>query len=253
MIVNSLIPPGCGTGLIKRDYGAFPSGYQTGTTTFPSNLLIDKSEWADRLNENRKNKAGLLDRRQDNINVLKSLNQGQYGLCWSFSTTKAVMYVRDLMGFKDGPRLAGWWLAGLVKNWRDEGGWGAASLEKATQVGVATDADCPSYSSRYDNAATRANAALNTVTEWWDGVDDPNMNQQIAISMLLQSTPCVIDLNVMGHSMCCIDIDTLSPLKLIYDNSWGTNGDPDGLYRGTGAYARPDGLVIPRVSLPSPV
>lgn len=247
---NAPIPFACSTGLIPRDYSSHPSGCHAFAPTFPTANLIDKSEWADRLNENRKNKVGLLDIRQANIGILQSLNQSHWGLCWSFSTTKAVMYIRKIMGLPD-VKLSGWWLAGLIKNWRDEGGWGAASLSEAVSVGVATDADCPAYQSQYDTPATRAKAADNKVTSWWDGTEDHNLNTQIAISMLLQSVPCVVDLNDMGHSMCCIDIKSLNPLTLVYDNSWGTVGDPDGLYYGTGARARPDGLVVPRVVLPT--
>ncbi len=72
------------------------------------------------------------------------------------------------------------------------------------------------------------------------------------VSMLLRGVPCVVDLNDMGHSMCAIDIESLNPLKIVYDNSWGEQGDR-GLYVGSGARARPDGLVIPRVTLPSNV
>jgi hypothetical protein len=70
------------------------------------------------------------------------------------------------------------------------------------------------------------------------------------VSMLLKRRPCVVDLNDMGHSMCAIDIDSLNPLRIVYDNSWGEQGDR-GLYVGQGARARPDGLVVPRVVTPS--
>ncbi len=171
------------------------------------------------------------------------------GNCWAFSTTKAVMYVRALMNAAF-LRLSAWYVAGIINGWRDRGGWGAASLEFIVKTGVPAESYCPSYSSRYDTAETRANAALHKVTEWWDGSDDPRKAQQQLVSMLLRGIPCVVDLNVMSHSMCAIDIGSLDPLEIIYDNSWGDGGEK-GLYRGRGAHARPDGLVIPRVSLPS--
>lgn len=250
MIYNALIPPGCSTGLIPRNYKTHPPGYQVGTTVFPTENLIDKSEWADRLNEQKKNKATLLDIREAHYDTLKSLDQDGLGLCWAFSTTKAVMYLRQLMGVTP-IRLSAWYVAGVIKGWRDQGGWGAASLAQVVKGGVPAESYCPSYHSKFDTPETQANAALHEVTEWWDGVDDPDLNTKICVSMLLQTTPCVVDLNDMGHSMCCVGFE-VSPFALIFDNSWGTNGDPLGLYRGTGARARPDGLVIPRVSLPTP-
>lgn len=169
------------------------------------------------------------------------------GNCWAFSSTKATMYVRALMG-EPLVRLSAWWVAGKVVGWRDQGYWGAASLAQIVKEGVPVESLCPSYSSRYDTSETRADAAKRKVTEWWDGSEDPREAQKQLVSMLLKRIPCVVDLNDMGHSMCAIDIKSLNPLTIVYDNSWGDQGDK-GLYYGTGARARPDGLVIPRVAM----
>lgn len=245
--VNAPVPAGFGTGLVPRDYAECPVGSLMFAPEFPASELVDQSEWADRLNENRKNRAGLLELREDNYDTLKSLNQGQLGLCWAFSSTKATMYVRALMG-EPLVRLSAWWVAGKVVGWRDQGYWGAASLAQIVKEGVPTEALCPSYNSRYDTSETRADAARRKVTEWWDGSENPSEAQRQLVSMLLKRIPCVVDLNVMGHSMCAIDIKSLNPLTIVYDNSWGEQGDR-GFYYGTGAYARPDGLVIPRVAM----
>lgn len=249
--VNGPVPKGMSTGLVPRNFKKHPPGYLDFAPVYPASELIDPSEWADRLAENRKNKAGLLELRQANLEVLKSLNQNGLGLCWAFSSTKAVMYCRALQN-SVGLRLSAWYVAGMIKKWRDEGGWGAASLEFIVSNGVPAESYCPSYSSKYATADTAANAALHKVTQWWDGPDDSSAAQKILVSTLLRGRPAVVDLNVMSHSMCAIDIESLNPLTIIYDNSWGTNGDPDGFYRGKGAYAMPNGLVIPRVTLPSP-
>lgn len=249
---NAPIPPGFSTGLIPRNYGTHPVGYHAFAPAMPDNVLIDESEWADRLNENRKNKSGLLDLREANYDVLKSLDQDGLGLCWNFSSTKAVMYLRVRMG--QAPiRLSGWWGAGIINSWRDRGGWGAASLKLIVERGVPAEQFCPEYKSKYDTTETQANAELHKVTEWWDGSDDPRTATKQCVSMLLQSIPCVVDLNDMGHSMCAIDIESLNPLKIIYDNSWGDSGGNKGLYVGSGARARPDGLVVPRVTIPTNV
>lgn len=248
---NAPVPKGMSTGLIPRDYSKHPTGYQAFAPAFPDSELIPESEWADRLAEMRATKSGLLDLRQQNLEVLKSLNQNGLGLCWAFSTTKAVMYCRALMN-SVGLRLSAWYVAGMIKGWRDEGGWGAASLEFVVKNGVPAESYCPSYSSKYATPDTAANAALHKVESWWDGSGEPGLAQRQLVSTLLRGRPAVVDLNVMGHSMCAIDIGSLKPLEIIYDNSWNQHGDPDGLYRGRGAYARPDGLVIPRVTLPSP-
>lgn len=245
--VNAPVPAGYSTGCIPRDYSVVPVGSMAFAPEFPASELIDQSEWADRLNENRKTRSGLLELREDNYEVLRSLDQNGKGLCWSFSSTKATMYVRALMG-EPLVRLSAWWVAGKVVNWRDQGYWGAASLAQIVKEGVPVESLCPSYSSRYDTQETRADAAKRKVTEWWDGSEDPREAQKQLVSMLLKRIPCVVDLNDMGHSMCAIDIKSLNPITIVYDNSWGDQGDK-GLYYGTGARARPDGLVIPRVAM----
>jgi hypothetical protein len=247
---NAPVPPGKSTGLVPRDYSRHPVGCMAFAPAFPDSELVPESEWADRLAENRKTKSGLLDLREAHYEVLRSLNQDGLGLCWAFSSTKAVMYLRALAN--EAPlRLSAWWVAGVIKNWRDEGGWGAASLEKIVNGGVPAESYCPSYKRSYDTPECRANAALHRVTEWWDGAEDSRAAQKQLVSMLLKRTPCVVDLNAMGHSMCAIDIGSLNPLEIIYDNSWGEQGEK-GLYRGKGAYASPNGLSIPRVTAPSP-
>jgi len=250
-MANEPVPPGYSTGLIPRNYSTHPVGCYAFAPEFPAEELVDESEWADRLAENRKTKSGLLVLRTDHYETLKSLDQDGLGLCWAFSTTKAVMYTRALMN-EPPVVLSAWYVAGQIKGWRDEGGWGAASLQFIVETGVPALSLCPAYRSSYDTAETRANCANHKVVEWWDGSDDPRLAQKQLVSMLLKRVPCVVDLNDMGHSMCAIDIESLNPLRIIFDNSWGEQGDR-GLYVGQGARARPDGLVVPRVSVPSTI
>lgn len=246
---NEPVPPGFKTGLKPRNYLSHPQGCYANAAAFPDSELIDKAEWADRWQEQKQNRASLLDMREDNYEVLKSLDQNGYGLCWAFSSTKAVMYTRAVMN-EPGIRLSAWYVAGNVKGWADEGGWGAESLAFIAKYGVPAMEKCPKYSRGSVAADAVESAALHKVLEWWDGTDDPNYNTKIAVSMLLKAVPCVIDLNDMGHSMCGIAIGSLDPLEIVYDNSWGDQGEK-GLYRGRGARARPDGIVVPRVSVPS--
>lgn len=240
----NIVPAGCSTGGIPRNFKTHPVGCYAEAPAFPDSELIPEDQWADRWNEKMKNQSSLLHIRQDNYDLLQSLFQNGKGLCWAFSTTKAAMYIRKLMGEPD-LRFSGWYTAGIVKGWADEGGWGAESLAQGAKNGFATLDEVPSYSSQYATADIAAKAAQRRITEWWDGSDSPSLAQKQAISMLLNDIPCVVDLNVMSHSMCCVWF-TLNPITFIYDNSWGEQGD-HGLYKGQGAYAMPDGLVIPRV------
>lgn len=237
-------------GLIERDWQSFPEGCKEVGDALPDSFLIPRNEWQERFDEMRANRSGLLDLRKANYEVLKSLNQNPKKLCWAFSSTKATMYVNFKSNNPAGKkRLSAWYVAGKVRNWKDAGYWGAASLQFIREHGACEESFCPSYNRKYDTEEAAENALNYRVTEWWDGSKDPDKAQAQAVSMFLVGLPCVIDLTqVMGHSMCGIDLESVDPVKFIYDNSWGTDDTPDGLFRGKGLYAKPNGLVIPRVT-----
>src|SRR4051812_35839675 len=96
-MANEPVPAGRATGLIPRNYATHPVGCYAFAPVFPESELVPESEWADRLADNRRTKSGLLDLREAHYDVLRSLNQDGLGLCWAFSTTKAVMYLRAVM------------------------------------------------------------------------------------------------------------------------------------------------------------
>src|SRR3954447_12162692 len=148
-MANEPVPAGRSTGLIPRNYSTHPVGGYAFAPAFPEGELVPENEWADRLAENRRTKSGLLDLRDARYDALKSLDQDGLGLCWAFSTTKAVMYTRALMN-EPPVVLSAWYVAGRIKGWRDERGWGAASLEFVVSDGVPALSACPEYRSRYD-------------------------------------------------------------------------------------------------------
>lgn len=246
-------PPGYSTGLIPRDYSINPGGYLSYAPVAPDDWLVPESEYQSRLDFQQANRGSLYDLRTRWYDDLKSMDQDGYGLCWAFSSTKAVMYVRAAMG-EPRARLSAWWVAGKVVNWRDQGYWGSASLEQITQAGVPTEAMCPAYKRQYDTPAVAADAAQRKVIEWYDGTEDRERNKAIMISAFLLGLPPVLDFNWLGHSMCGCRLVSLSPLTIDCDNSWGETSQygEKGLYRITGNRCIPDGIVVPRAVLPSP-
>ena len=239
-------PPGYSTGLIPRNYGKHPSGYLASAPSFPDELLIPESEWASRLAAQQAAKSSLWDLREANYDTLRSLDQNGKGLCWAFSTVKAVMYLRAIMG-EPAARLSAWWVAGKIKNWRDEGGWGSASLAHIVSEGVPEESFCPSYRPPTNNEACSENAKKHRVTEWWDGSESREQNRKIMVTCFLLGMPPVLDYNHMSHSMCGCRLVSVNPLVVDCDNSWG-EGNNRGLLRLEGSKAIPDGLVIPRVT-----
>lgn len=243
---------GYSRGLAKRDYSQFPQGCHAGVQPFPKEWLLSASDQQTRLADQITNRSSLYDIRMANFDTLKSLDQNGLGLCWAFSSTKATMYSRYLAGLP-GEVLSAWFVAGKVKGWRDEGGWGAESASYIANNGVPLMSKCPGYKSSYDTSDTEADAQNHKILEFYEGSDDPNENAQIMISALLQGMVCVGDYNWLSHSMCICRVVSLNPLVTDDDNSWNTIDQygEKGLYRITGSHARPDNVVIVRVSTAS--
>lgn len=237
-------------GLIPRDWKAKPQGCFAFAPPFPSDRIIPESEWEGRFQEQKEKKATLADLREANYSTLKSLNQNSYGYCWAFSTTKTLMYLRALMNLP--PKiLSGWAVGSIVKNYRNEGGWGGESIEFASKVGIPELSVWPqgAVNPKYDTQEMRANAALNKLTEWWDGAQNRETAKQQMVTAFLEGKPCVIDLDWWSHSVCGIAIVSLSPFRIVIDNSWDETSGDRGLYILEGSKAVPDGLWIPRVTI----
>lgn len=238
------------TGLVRRNYDTHPSGCYAVAPSAPADWLVPPAEQQARLDAQVANKGSLFDLREANYDVLKSLDQNGYGLCWAFSTTKAVMYLRAIMN-EPAVRLSAWWVAGKVKGWRDQGGWGAESLTEIATAGVPSLTVCPSYSRQFDTPAVAADAGQRKVIEWYDGGDDRALNTQIMISAFLLGLPPVLDFNWWSHSVCGCRLVSLNPLTIDIDNSWGESAGNRGIFRLTGSKAIPDGIVVPRVTQPA--
>src|SRR5262245_22980362 len=115
-------PQGHAKGLIPRDYSKHPEGCFAFAEAFPDSLLITEDELDDRLQWAIEQKKTWLDMRDLYPNVLGSLDQDDYGYCWAFSSTKAMMYLHALMGT---PKVfSGWCVGCQVKDFANEGGWG---------------------------------------------------------------------------------------------------------------------------------
>lgn len=238
------------TGLIPRDYEQFPSGYMESAPSAPDDWLVPEDEWDERLADQQANKASMWDLREDNYDILRSLNQGSYKLCWAFSTTKVCMYIEAIMGTPI--ILSPWYMAGISNGWRNQGGWGAQSLASAAKVGTVPMEFCPQFSSGYDTAANRSLAGKRKVIEWFDGSQDTSRNRAMAISAFLLGPPPVLDFNALAHSMAGCRLVALKPRLIIdCDNSWSSTEQHGA--KGTYRLVEPkiNGIVVPRIIMPS--
>jgi len=238
------------TGLIERDYKQFPSGYCSVAPSAPDSWLVPENEWEERLKEQKANRASLIHAREANYDTLRSLNQNPRPLCWAFSTTKSAMYALHQAGEKI--VLSPWWIAGKANGWKNQGGWCTLSLGALADVGAVLMDDCPDFSRSFDTAANAEKAKKRRAIEWYDGSESRDRNRAIMISAFLLGLSPVLDLNWMAHSMCGCYLESINPLVVYADNSWGAIDQygPKGLYKLAGNRAIPDGAVVPRIVQP---
>ncbi len=239
-------------GCIPRDFRTHPVGYCMHAKPF--NLpLIPESEWQQRLDEMIAQKAQLSDVR--NIgnagSPIPSRDQNGKGYCWAHSSVSAMLIARafDNEPYAD---LSAYAVACIIKGYRDEGGWGAESLEWIAQNGVPTSATWPqqSMSRSNDNPAMRADAANHKFTDWRD-LDPNNMKAQL-VTCLLMGLPVVSDFDWWSHSVCTIDLVSLNPFRTRIWNSWSDTWSENGTGILEGRKAIPDSALCAMVVTASP-
>ena len=241
------------TGLIPRDYRAFPIGY-LGAMAKPFDLpLIPRSEWRDRLAIQKQTKSQLSDIRERGKygTRIPSTDQDGYGYCWAHSSASACLLVRAAQNLPY-MELSAFAVACIIKNYQNQGGWGSESLEWIARHGIPSSETWPQQSTNpaNDTPEMRIEAARHKVTEWMDG--RPRDIDQL-VTCLLLNIPVVSDFNWWGHSVCTMDLVEVDPARLpgslqtLILNSWGDGWSENGAGILQGDKAIPDGMIMPRV------
>jgi hypothetical protein len=241
-------PDGFGTGLIHRDFAQFPVGYSSGQFDIP---LIPKSEQEERLRLQLANKSSLRDLRRTYLDgkPIPSTNQQQTNYCWSYSTTSAVMLANALQG-QPHAQLSGAANAAMITNFRNVGGWGSASLERAVSHGIPDLAHWAEGNAginrHFDSEQTWENAAKHRVLEFME-CQPRNVEQMITCFLL--NIPLILDFNHWRHSVGGLCLKSLNPLRITIWNSWGNEWADLGEGDLVGNKAIPDGMVAVRVKM----
>jgi hypothetical protein len=246
-------------GCVPRNWRTHPAGcYASAPLTAIDMPLIPRSEWSARLRDKVATKSLLSDIRLtgNNEQIIPSLDQDGKGFCWAHSSTSAIMMLRAVANLPY-VGLSAYAIACIIKSYRDEGGWGAESMDFVTQRGVPSEAFWPmqSMSRSNDKPETWANAALHKVTEGWVDMASAQYDRNLTFdqvgTLLLCNIPVVVDFSWWSHSVCAIDLVEISSgsfgLRIL--NSWGDGWSDHGMGVLEGNRAIPDGSVAPRVTV----
>jgi hypothetical protein len=235
------------TGMIPRDFTKKPFGSLSFAKPFDI-PLIPEVEWPERLAEQAAKKMRLSDIRNRGLfgKPIPSRDQNGKGYCWAHSGVSAALLARAINNqpFKD---LSAYMVACIIKGFADEGGEGTEGVEFVASKGVATSATWPQQSMSRSNVndAMYADAAENKWTEWMDC--DPNQMWAIQVTCALLCIPLTVDYNWWSHSICQLDVVSLSPKTNLIWNSWGDSWSDNGTGQLTGSKATADNAMACRV------
>lgn len=239
-------------GLIPRNFQTHPVGCYACAKPFDLDL-IPESEWQARLDAQVANKSQLSDIRNRGMNgsPIPARDQNGRGYCWFHSGVSCNLLVRAVNNqpYVDLSAYSG---ACIIKNYRDEGGWGPEGIEWQAENGCASSQFWPqqSVSRSNDTPAMRENAKLHRVTEW---MDLGSRNKAQLVTCLLLNIPVVVDYNWWSHSVCAMDLVSINPFRIRILNSWGDKWSENGAGILEGSKAIPDDAIAPRVIYPATV
>lgn len=190
------------TGYVNRDWSAQPLGSLPGSRRMPQHLIIPRDEWRERIEERERTGKTLYARLRKS--KVRWLNQSPSWYCWCYAVVHGCM--AQLIIQNDPHRvLVPESVAGPIKNYRKQGGWGSQALAYIVKNGVADTSVWPweshsqANSPRYFNGS-RENAALTKVEEFWD-----LETEEEKMSCLLRDIVVPCGYSNMGHEMCSID------------------------------------------------
>ncbi len=224
---------GHGRGYIR---GPPMAGMQAFSSQFP---LIPRSQWKQLVADGKGTFIGDLLR----ANKIPCKDQDGTNYCWAYASVGCVEALRALQGqpYVD---LSAESVAGPIKNWRNQGGWGYEALEQLTNVGACRSdfMDSPnSLSPRRWKTGWEADRANHKIVAAWATLDDGGFDAVFTAALL--RLPVSIGLDWWSHQVMVTAPVVFSDGSYGVEirNSWGSEYGDDGFAELTESRATPSG------------
>lgn len=240
--VSNLKPPsgqGKGLQLGKRMTGF---GKIYGAPPLPNELLIDESEWQDRIEEMEKMKTRL----SDLVKGLPPKSQGNSNFCWCNSPVYAMEVLRIVQNQKP-VRYSPASVGGPIKNFKNVGGYAEESVRYLVEHGVVEEEFWPANAidAKYYTEENRERAKKNLIIEWWE-LEPRNIRQ--LMSVLLRRMPVCVGLNWWRHEVTYEDPIWLNGKPgFRFRNNWGDEWGDHGYGILQDSKMVPDDCLVPRL------
>lgn len=207
-----------------RDYGASPYG-SLGFAD-PDDDLIPRNEWASRAKDREESGASISAIAK--AAGVKVYNQSSTNYCWGNAPCKGLELLEVFAG-QDHVLLSPASVCAVIKNYRNEGGWGTQAAQFLAEKGASTQKLWPANAidRRYNTNAANTERTKHRLKEW---KDIPPRSFAHMGTHLLRGRVVPIGLNWWGHEVLAVELVVLGPNKFgaliwnSWDISWGENG-----------------------------
>lgn len=214
---SSLILP---QGVTKGYEGMHRRGFASARfSAMPDSLLIDRSEWRDRIESKQKEQSQLSDLIK--YYKLDPKDQASTNYCWNTAPVGMFELVRSIMN-QSKKEFSNASVGGPITGFKNVGGWGDDALDRMESHGVNESIDWPNnaINKKYYTAANQQKAMENRVADGWWKLE-PNTIEQTA-SLVLQNIPVAVGYDWWGHEVYVCDLVYVNgEFCFRIRNSWG--------------------------------
>lgn len=237
-------------GYIERDWGTNPL---YGNCKKPQlKIITDVNDQKSIIEENERKGYTLKHLRE--YKGIESLDQNGTNYCWCNGVTQCMHY-RQAKDNEPLIRLSPGSVAAVIKNGRNEGGWGDEAAKHMMAYGIAPQSEWPANSRdlSLNTARMKKIKALNKINpDAWYEIEPGQSGWNELVTWLLYGEAVAVAFNWWSHLVCAIGvvIDERGEICLLIDNSWGMGwGDRGlGLIKGSKKYPAEGILVLGKMA-----